>query len=184
VVDKLVTPIILGVDFLHEHSPVLDFTKASVRIWDAKSESNPARIAPTPTVVHIQTIFEAAQKAEMKACAVAAIEQPGRDIVDACAAPVYQSPASIELPECPKSGSQEVVHEYQDLFQTVSGVTGAAYHFVPTMDNPVKVPPWRIPTHYREEVEKQIQAMLAASLKRAAAHGWHQLCLHQRNQEK
>ena len=62
VVDKLVTPVILGVDFLHEHSLVLDFTEASVKIRDAKSESNPARAALTPTVAHIQPIFEAARK--------------------------------------------------------------------------------------------------------------------------
>ena len=87
VVDKLVTPVILGVDFLHEHSLVLDFTDASVRIRDAKSESNPATAALTPAVAHIQPIFEAARISEMKTFAV---EQPERDIVDECAVPAYQ----------------------------------------------------------------------------------------------
>ena len=92
--------------------------------------------------------------------------------------------ASIELPECPKSGLQEVLHEYRNLFQTVPGVTGAAYHCIPIMGNPVKVPPPRIPTIEKKWKSKSRQCWIRASLKRAASHAWYQLCLYHRNQAK
>ena len=39
------------------------------------------------------------------------------------------------------------------------------------LGNPVRVPPRRVTAHYRQEVERQIAAML----NQAAVPGWHQL---------
>ena len=50
----------------------------------------------------IRPIYEAARKIEVRACTIAAIKQPGTDVLDECAVPMYQEPISIELPQCPK----------------------------------------------------------------------------------
>ena len=36
---------------------------------------------------------------------------------------ITESPAEIELPECPALALQAVVEEYQGLFRTIPGVT-------------------------------------------------------------
>ena len=123
---------ILGVDFLDEHALVLDFTNTSVGVHPASQAA---------TAAQILLIYEAVRKLEARACVITdTAVQPGADIVDKYAVPMYQKPASIELPECPKPGLLAVVQKYQDLFQTTPGVTEAAYHFVPTSSNPVKIP--------------------------------------------
>ena len=65
-----------------------------------------------------------------------------------------------------------MIQDYKELFQTTPGVTNDAYHFIPTTGNPVKVPPRRIPAHYREEVEKQIQAMLEQDIIEESSSPW------------
>ena len=65
-----------------------------------------------------------------------------------------------------------VVKEHYDLFQTTPGVTEAAQHFIPTTGHPVKVPPRRIPAHYRDEVEKQIEAMLEQGIIEESSSPW------------
>ena len=60
----------------------------------------------------------------------------------------------MELPECPVPALNSVVAEYKDPFRTTPGDTEEACHFIPTTGNPVKVPPRRVPAHYREEVDR------------------------------
>ena len=164
VTESLVAPVILGVDFLHEHALLLDFTKAYVQVRHANVGSKPQSIADFAGS-QIRPIYEAARKIEVRACTIAAIEQPGTDVLDECAVPMYQEPISIELPQYPKPSLSSIVQQHQSLFRTLPGVTEAAQHFIPTTGNPVKVPPRRIPAHYRENVEKQIQTMLAQGIR-------------------
>ena len=101
VTESLVAPVILGVDFLHEHALLLDFTKAYVQVRHANVGSNAQSIADFAGS-QIRPIYEAARKIEVRACTIAAIKQPGTDVLDECAVPMYQEPISIELPQCPK----------------------------------------------------------------------------------
>lgn len=97
VVDNLVAPLILGVDFLQKHGVVLDFTKPSVMVCKTTAVSNTnARMAP------VLPIYEAARKMVGRACAMSNIEEPGTDVVDECAVPMYHKPASVKFPECPR----------------------------------------------------------------------------------
>ena len=62
--------------------------------------------------------------------------------------------------------------KYQCLFKTVPGVTTLTYHHIPTTGNPVRVPPRRIPAHYKEEVECQVQQMLQKGVIKESSTPW------------
>ena len=53
-----------------------------------------------------------------------------------------------------------ILEQHKLLFITRPGKAEGTYHYIPASGCPVKVPPRRIPAHYKEEVETQIQTML------------------------
>ena len=120
----------------------------------------------------VQPMYQSARKEQVKTCAIVGIEQPGTDVIDECAVSMYQKPASIDLPECPKHGLRSVVCKYQSLFYTTPRVTDVAHHFIPTIGNSVRVPPRRIPACYREEVEHQINIMLEQDIIEESSSPW------------
>ena len=174
VVENLVAPVILGVDFLHSNGLVLDFTQSHVMVRHANPSLPPSVPQPLSgvAVAQILPLYQAERKLQARACAVTAIEQPGVDVIDECAVPKYEEPPSIELPECPVPVLNSVVAEYKDLFRTTPGVTEEACHFIPTTGNPVKVPPRRVPAHYREEVDRQIRTMLEQGIIVESSSPW------------
>ena len=118
----------------------------------------------------------------MKTCAIVGIEQPGTDVIDECVVAMYQKPASIDLPECPKHGLRSVVCKYQSLFYTTPGVTDAAHHFIPTME----IQSGYHHAAYLPATERKLNTRLTSCsnktlLRGVAAHGWHQQCLYGRN---
>ena len=68
--------------------------------------------------------------------------------------------------------SEDEKKDYKELFRTRPGQTNLAKHFIPTTDSPVKVPPRRIPAHYRAEVEKQLQDMLEMGIIEESSSPW------------
>lgn len=98
-------------------------------------------------------VYGAAQKLRAKLCAVAAVESPGSDAVQEYAIPDFWKPANVEFPECPSPDRMSVMEEYCELFWTTPGATEVSHHFIPRTGTPVRVPPWRIPVHYQEEVK-------------------------------
>ena len=120
VVESLVAPMILGVDFLHENALVLDFTQSPVVVRHA--EPGP-QLQPSASLRSdpVKSIYKAERETQARACAIAALEQPGTDVIDECAVPAYHKLPSIELPECPESHLYRVVEEYKDLFYTRPG---------------------------------------------------------------
>lgn len=136
VVQNLVAPVILGIDFLHDNTLVLDFTETPVRVCREPVQQSKTIVSIAKELPKYQSTC----KEQAKVCAIAGREQANTDVIDECAVPMYQKPTSIDLPECP-------------------GVTDSAHHYIPMSGNPVRVPPWRIPAHYQEEVEQQIDTM-------------------------
>lgn len=168
VVESLVAPVILGIDFLHNNALVLDFTETPVRVRTRPTPQSEASVA----IAQVLPMYQSVRKEQARACAIAEIEEHGTDIIDECAIPMYQKATSVDLPECPRSSLMTVVHKHQHLFRTTPGVTNAAHHFIPTTGNPVKVPPRRIPAHYREEVEQQINVMLEQGIIEESSSPW------------
>ena len=71
---SLVTPVILGMDFLQKHGMVLDFTTTPVTIHNT---SYPANLPP-----ELEPILETARSITRKVCAVASLAESSEDIID------------------------------------------------------------------------------------------------------
>ena len=162
VVDSLIYPVILGTDFLHEHHLRLDFTSSSVTIQHNTSD-----------VDCIQPLWDATVEAKAKRFATAAISTSSdHDIVEECSVPHYDKPISYEVPPCSDINIGEVLREYKYLFRSIPGATTMAFHHIPTTDNPIRVPPRRIPGHYKKEIEHQIHDMLQQGIIEESCSPW------------
>lgn len=150
VMERLVTPVILRVDFLQQHNLVLNFAFNPVVI------SKPTHLVEqTPEAIptSLQPMIEAEHHLQSKICAVAAVEDPGDDAIDDCSIPKFDT-MNCEMPEC-RPALKLLLEQHKHLFVLSPGKTEATYHYFPTAGSPVKVPPRHIPAHYKEEVENK-----------------------------
>ena len=147
---------ILGADFLQEHRLILDFSQSPVGVHISNVQHHDSGQQDGPW----EAVWKAEQKNRSKACAALTMEDPETDAADECTIPRFRGPERYEFPECEQPSLTQVVDEFSDLFRMRPGKTTAEYHYIPTTGFPVKVPPRRIPAHYREEVEQQLQDML------------------------
>ena len=124
VVRSLITPVILGLDFLRKHCLVLDFTSTPIGVasWSVQTEDD----CPAPNV---QPIWKAAQDIQVKACAVVSVKKLTDETPDDCTVPLYGKPA-YEMPHCPMPHLAPILDEFKDLFQTSPGCTNLAEHFI------------------------------------------------------
>ncbi|KAL5505959.1 hypothetical protein EMCRGX_G007511 [Ephydatia muelleri] len=88
------------------------------------------------------------------------MEDANQEMTEECAIPKFGSPPKVEFPEIIKACFVTVVDKFNDLFVTTPGTTSLASHRITTAGTPVRVPSRRIPVHFREEVEVQIQQLL------------------------
>ena len=169
VVKTLVAPVILGIDFLQGNGLMLDFTQSSVAISSKLPKVIP-QIEDSIAIAQVIPIYEATQKF-FQSCAIS-VKETNADIVDDCAVPNYNAPIEPELPACPSLNLACLTQKFHKLFCITPGYTENAWHHIPTVGNPVKVPPRRIPAHYRTEVCKQIQTMLEEGIIRRSKSPW------------
>ena len=106
-----------------------------------------------------------------KRFAAAVLEDQTADVVDEGAIPRFGGPVTYDFPKCEVSTFTSVIKEYKELFRTTPGSTTAAQHYIPTFGSPTRVPPRRIPAHYRE-VEQQIQEMLVQGIIEGSCSPW------------
>ena len=167
VVNSLVTPVILGTDFLQKHGLTLDFTADPVTVYQSRNELSDAEIPE-----QVQSVWEAERATKKKRFAAAVLEDQTADVVDESAIPRFGGPVTYDFPKCEVSTFTSVIKEYKELFRTTPGSTTAAQHYIPTSGSPTRVPPRRIPAHYREEVEQQIQEMLVQGIIEESCSPW------------
>ncbi|MDD9853556.1 MAG: retropepsin-like aspartic protease/reverse transcriptase, partial [Deltaproteobacteria bacterium] len=171
VVNRLVAPVILGVDFLQENGLVLDFSLPQVEVRKNAQGNQKRETIDVDTREEWEKVYGTALKEKARVCAIAAID-PAGDAVDECSIPKFGDTDSFEYPENTAPGFKAVVEEFKDLFHTSPGVTSEAQHYIPTTGNPVRVPPRRIPAHYRDKVEQQIQEMLDLGVIEESSSPW------------
>ena len=163
-VHSLITPVILGMDFLQKHGMVLDFTTTPVTIHNT---SYPANLPP-----ELEPILETARSVTRKVCAVASLTESSEDIIDNCAVPLFDAVSSYDMPQCQDSDLTALLEQHRELFCNTPGKTNVTEHFIPTVGNPVKIPPRRIPANYRTEVEHQISSMLQQGIIEVSSSPW------------
>ena len=106
VVESLVSPVILGLDFIHENALVLDFCKTpSVRSPDRCMFIN--QVETFDTILDV--LYQASQNKQARICSVATVEQTSVDVIDECTVPLFQKTTETEFPECPQSDLNVVV---------------------------------------------------------------------------
>ena len=113
VVHSLITPVILGIDFLHKHGIVLDFTTTPVTIQNM----NPPPNIPTEA----QPILESARHTISKVCTVASIADSSEDIIDNCA--VFDAVITYDIPQCQDPELATLLHTHRELFRNTPGKT-------------------------------------------------------------
>ena len=155
VVQSLIVPVILGLDFLQKHQVVLYFTYHPIKF---SSQTHKSDFSDYSDIKHV---LDTARWATYKVCAVNVLTDTTEDTIDNCAVPLFgKEPLQYDIPVCNVSTFTPLLNQFKHLFRTCPGKTTMAEHFIPTTGTPVKVPPRRIPANYRFEAKNQIQTML------------------------
>ena len=168
VVERLVAPVIFDLDFMQQHNIVVSFASRPVTISNHKEI-----IKQMPEVIpeEFQSMLDAIHQLKSKVCVIAAIENPANNVIDNCAIPDFKSTTTLKMPEC-TSILNSILEQYKQLFIRKPGKVEVTYHYIPTTGSPVKLPPRCIPAHYKEEVESQIQSMLANHIIEESSSSW------------
>ena len=108
----------------------------------------------------------------MKVAAIPSISQSTDDTMDDCALPIFDATTSYDLPSCSDAILLSLIETHKQLFNNSPGRTTVTEHYVPTMGNPVKIPPRRVPVHYRAEVQQQINSTLQQGIIEPNSSPW------------
>ena len=160
VVQNLVSPVILGVDFMQQHGVVLDFSADPVGMHFPSSTTSVSNRHKNPLV--FATISSDSQD----------MDSDDVDMGDECTIPSFIDDGTVILPSCSDPVLMPIVEKYCELFRNCPGRTDVGEHHIPTTGNPVRVPPRRIPAQYREEVEVQIKDMLDKGIIEESSSPW------------
>ena len=92
-------PVILGIDFLHKHGLILDFTHNPV-IVSSSHQKVEAPVEKSMAVAQVfpMYIYEATKSHISEVCATSIDQESEVDIVNDCAIPDYNAPLNVELP--------------------------------------------------------------------------------------
>ena len=78
-----------------------------------------------------------------------------------------------QLTEQQKTELQSLLTEFEDVLQPKPGQTTLAEHHIRTNDaKPVKLPPYRLPYAYREQVRKELDEMLDSGIIEKSTSEW------------
>jgi len=165
VVNDLIAPAILGLDFLQNHNLVLDFSEDAVQVY-------PKRTQLSSEHQQLIQIMNTTQNSKPHVGMVAAICTDSNVVSDECAIPNFSAPNTYELPENCGGDFRQLVEEHKILFGIIPGKTKLDCHYIPTKGPPIHVPPRRIPGHYRQEVVRQIEMMLAQGVIKESSSPW------------
>ena len=164
VVSSLIAPVILGLDFFQQHGLILDFTGTNIKIYSKGIPHSPPDC--------LLPIWEETQRNIPHIGTIAAIANSTTEPTDECAIPDFGAPEQYELPVSTNNTFTSVVDQYKILFRSIPGSTSVAFHNIPTKGSAIRVPPRRVPAHFRNEVERQIDHMLKQGVIEESSSPW------------
>ena len=167
VVEQLISQVILWVVFLQQQGLVLDFTTSPVSVSVARQGTQtlvstvpkPAPL-PEPEAPQQHSIWKAERERRTKVCIVVSLEDPVADEADECVIPFFNELAEAKIPGYVKTCFEETVQQARDRFIKIPGQTTLACHHINMVGSPARVPPRRIPAHFKQEVQEQMNDML------------------------
>ena len=117
VVDSLVTPVILGTDFLQENNVALDFSSSLITVFSSKAPTpDQQKISPNNSEQDAwKPIWEDERKMRNKVCATLTKEEPELDVVDECSIPRFSDPEIYDIPKCEHDSLSRVINEFADF---------------------------------------------------------------------
>ena len=120
VVDSLVTPVILGTDFLQENNVAIDFSSSPVTVSSRKVPTlDQQKKSPNNSEQDLwKPIWEDERKMRNRVCATLTTEEPELDVVDECSIPRFSDPDMYDIPKCENDSLSQVINEFADLFGT------------------------------------------------------------------
>ena len=133
VVESLVSPVIMGIDFLHNNGLVLDFTNLPVTVH---TSTQPQLVQTMCHNNYVFSIYAEERNTRARICSVSVVEPPSVDMVDECAVSHFHNKTAYEYPQCPDNGLKEIVHDYRSLFRTTPGATEMAWPLYSNDRNP------------------------------------------------
>ena len=105
-------------------------------------------------------------------CIVASLEDPASDEADECVIPIFNEFADAEFLGIFKPCFEETVRQARDRFVKTPGLTKLACHQIDTVGSPTRVPPRRIPAHFQQEVQEQMNDMLKKGIIVEGSSSW------------
>ena len=119
----------------------------------------------------LQPILQQESKHRVKVCVTAMVSDSDTMVEDS-QIPIFGGTVAYDLPECTDATFATVLEEYKDLFRTVPGQATGVFHHIPTTGSPVKVPPRRIPAHFKEKVETLLDEMRQQGIIEESSSPW------------
>ena len=168
---QLVLPIILGTDFLSKFQVSLDFKRASITIGDTTITTDQTQKEDTTSSK--ERLWNNSQHT----VAVLCDDDPDFDL---CSIPQFlpKGTTTCALPSNCSPTYMSIVKEYKSLFSSIPGQTEAIEHHIPTGEaQPIRVPPRRVPMHYKDEIQKQIVEMLQQGIIQESSSPWLAPCV-------
>ena len=168
VVKDLVSPCILGVDFLHAQKLMLDFGQCPVRV--CRQGSVPQR--------SVRSVPDSACTSAVNLNNKQGMDSDGGHVLqgekdqEECAVPCFRNTDKIDFPTCPDGSFVDLLQSFKDLFKSTPGKTTLTHHLIPTTGSPLKVPPRRVPAEYRAEAEGLLKEMLQEKIIEESSSPW------------
>ena len=105
-VQSLITSVILGIDFLHAHGLILDFTTTPVHVTTQPVPDNTLKESDQ------QSPLYAARKTKARVCVIQETDGLSEEAIDDCTISTFGESSQYDMPSCTTARFSSVLDEY------------------------------------------------------------------------